>query len=149
MYRILPLLFIALIVAGSLAAQEQTGLTLNFAKAGGKTISGLTLESNGVRYMADVTPKGCFLRKTMVGAGINWQVKDPVEGMVVRLRQGTDEGMSWGPGVMVRDAHGRGIRIGIRSDGQLQSDILGAASCNFNDRPQLTPRPFDLRRDGT
>ncbi len=48
-----------------------------------------------------------------------------IEGLVVRLRQGTDEGMSWGAGVMVRNASGRGIRIGVRSDGQLQTDILG------------------------
>lgn len=88
MYRMLPPLLIALIVAGSLAAQEQTGLTLNFAKAGSKTISGLTLESNGVRYMADVTPKGCFLRKTMVPSDKTWVVKDPVEGMVVRAADG-------------------------------------------------------------
>lgn len=27
-------------------------------------------------------------------------------------------------------------------------DILGAASYNYNDRPQETPRPFDRRRDG-
>ncbi len=27
-------------------------------------------------------------------------------------------------------------------------DIMHAASCNFNDEPQQTPRPFDSRRDG-
>jgi len=27
-------------------------------------------------------------------------------------------------------------------------DIMNAASCSYNERPQATPRPFDLRRDG-
>jgi len=27
-------------------------------------------------------------------------------------------------------------------------DIMGAASCNYNDDPKHTPRPFDMKRDG-
>lgn len=47
------------------------------------------------------------------------------EGFVVKLRQGTEEGQSWGPGAMLRWSDGSGIRIGTRSDGMLQSDVHG------------------------
>jgi hypothetical protein len=46
-------------------------------------------------------------------------------GLVVRLRQGTDQGMSWGPAVMLRFANGAKLRIGTRSDGTLQADMSG------------------------
>ena len=45
-------------------------------------------------------------------------------GFVVKLRQGTDKGMSWGPSAMLRFADGAGIRIGTREKA-LQADILG------------------------
>jgi hypothetical protein len=47
-------------------------------------------------------------------------------GFVVKLRQGTDGGQSWGPGAMLRWESGAGLRLGTRSDGTLQSDILGS-----------------------
>lgn len=47
-----------------------------------------------------------------------------VEGLIVAIQQGTDEGMSWGPGAMVCFDDG-GIRVGTRSDGLVQTDILG------------------------
>jgi hypothetical protein len=52
-------------------------------------------------------------------------VGQPVSGFVVRLRLGTDGGMSWGPGVLLRCVNGVAARVGLRSDGLLQSDILG------------------------
>jgi len=51
------------------------------------------------------------------------QVK--ARGMIVKLSHGTDGGMSWGPAVMLRWPGGAGIRIGTRSDGRLQADVLG------------------------
>lgn len=45
-------------------------------------------------------------------------------GLVVKVRQDTDAGQSWGPGAMLRWDLG-GVRIGTRSDNTLQSDVLG------------------------
>ncbi len=45
-------------------------------------------------------------------------------GFVVKVRQDTDGGQSWGPGAMLRWDRG-GVRVGTRSDQTLQSDILG------------------------
>jgi len=50
-------------------------------------------------------------------------------GLVVKVRQGTDGGMSWGPAVMVRWPGGAGLRIGTRSDGLLQMDTMGRQLC--------------------
>jgi len=47
------------------------------------------------------------------------------QGLIVKLRQGTDGGMSWGPGAMLRFANGAGLRVGTRSDGLLQADVMG------------------------
>jgi len=47
-------------------------------------------------------------------------------GLVVKLRQGTDGGMSWGPSALLRWAGGVGIRLGTRSDGIVQIEALGA-----------------------
>jgi len=52
-------------------------------------------------------------------------LKARAKGLVIRLRQGTDGGMSWGPAAMIRWSDGVGMRIGTRSDGLVQSDILG------------------------
>ena len=49
----------------------------------------------------------------------------PTSGMVVKLQQGSDKGMSWGPAVLLRWPDGSMIRAGVRSDGLLQADILG------------------------
>jgi len=52
-------------------------------------------------------------------------VNQPVQGLTVRLRLGTDGGMSWGPAALLRWENGSVLRIGVRSDGKLQTDILG------------------------
>jgi len=49
-------------------------------------------------------------------------------GLVVKVRQDTDGGQSWGPGAMLRWERG-GVRVGARSDQRLQSDILGQQLC--------------------
>lgn len=49
----------------------------------------------------------------------------PTSGLVVKLKQGSDEGMSWGPAVLLRWPDGAMLRMGGRSDGLLQADILG------------------------
>ncbi len=56
-----------------------------------------------------------------------WQLplKLDAGGVMVKLRGGTDGGMSWGPAVALRWPSGGTLRIGVRSDGKLQSDILG------------------------
>ncbi|MBI5091950.1 MAG: hypothetical protein HZB26_05840 [Candidatus Hydrogenedentes bacterium] len=46
-------------------------------------------------------------------------------GFVILLRQTTDVGMSWGPGAMMRWTDGGAVRVGIRSDGMVQADVLG------------------------
>jgi len=46
-----------------------------------------------------------------------------VRGLVVKLRQGSDEGMSWGPAALVRFDNGARLRIGTRADGRLQADM--------------------------
>jgi hypothetical protein len=51
------------------------------------------------------------------------------KGFAVKVRQGTDQGQSWGPAAMIRWTDGAGLRIGTRSDGQLQTDILGRQTC--------------------
>ena len=51
-------------------------------------------------------------------------LKTKAGGLVVRLRQGGDGGQSWGPGVILRWEGGAGVRLGTRSDGTLQSDVL-------------------------
>jgi hypothetical protein len=47
-----------------------------------------------------------------------------VTGFVVKVRQGSDQGASWGPAAMVRWANGGSIRVGSRSDG-VQADVFG------------------------
>jgi len=46
-------------------------------------------------------------------------------GFVVKIRQGDDGGMSWGPAAMLRWEDGSVLRIGTRGDGTLQADISG------------------------
>jgi hypothetical protein len=46
-------------------------------------------------------------------------------GLVIRLRQGTDGGMSWGPAAFLRFANGATLRVGTRSDGRLEAEIMG------------------------
>lgn len=49
----------------------------------------------------------------------------PLNSLTVKLRQGSDGGMSWGPGALLHWPDGSVLRIGSRSDGALQYDILG------------------------
>ncbi|HOK10414.1 MAG TPA: hypothetical protein PLT82_01040 [Candidatus Hydrogenedens sp.] len=46
-----------------------------------------------------------------------------IQGFTVRLRQGTDNGMSWGPAVQIRWEDDSRLRVGLRSDGLIQLDI--------------------------
>ncbi|HOX40275.1 MAG TPA: hypothetical protein PL033_20005 [Candidatus Brocadiia bacterium] len=52
-------------------------------------------------------------------------LKAQARGMIVKIRHSSDGGMSWGPGAMIRWKEKTGIRVGTRSDGNIQSDILG------------------------
>jgi hypothetical protein len=56
-------------------------------------------------------------------AYLRFPVDRHASGFVVRLRQGTDGGMSWGPSAMVRFTNGDFIRIGSRPH-ELQVDII-------------------------
>jgi hypothetical protein len=47
------------------------------------------------------------------------------QGFGFKMKQGTDGGMSWGPAVALRWKSGACLRIGLRSDGMLQSDFNG------------------------
>ncbi len=50
-------------------------------------------------------------------------VKKAAGGFEIKLRHGSDGGMSWGPAAMVRWGNGEALRIGTRSDGVLQVDM--------------------------
>jgi len=50
-------------------------------------------------------------------------------GLVVRLRQGADGGQSWGPAAMLRWDSGAYARLGTRSGGTIQSDVVGIQQC--------------------
>jgi hypothetical protein len=48
-----------------------------------------------------------------------------VEAFEVKIRHGSDGGMSWGPAAMLRWPSGAGVRLGTRAEGALQADING------------------------
>jgi len=54
-----------------------------------------------------------------------FQYEQPTSGFVVKLKQGSDAGLSWGPAAALRWPDGAMIRTGLRGDGLLQADILG------------------------
>lgn len=58
-------------------------------------------------------------------AYLSYPLPGKARGFVVRLRHGSDGGMSWGPSVALRLANNARIRIGTRADGELQADING------------------------
>ena len=49
-----------------------------------------------------------------------------LRGFEVKIKHGTDMGASWGPALAIRWSNGAFLRIGTRSDKQLQSDINAA-----------------------
>ena len=57
-------------------------------------------------------------------AYLRFSIERPADGFVVKLRQGSDGGMSWGPAAMARWSNGDGIRIGARANA-LQADVMG------------------------
>ena len=52
-------------------------------------------------------------------------LRGQVRGFQFRMKQGSDGGMSWGPGVCIRWANGTFLRVGLRSDGKCQIDLNG------------------------
>lgn len=58
-------------------------------------------------------------------AYFSFPCSQPLNRLVVKLQQGSDGGMSWGPAALLCWSDGSILRIGSRSDGLLQSDILG------------------------
>ncbi len=52
-------------------------------------------------------------------------VSGKAQAFVVKLRQHTDHGQSWGTAAMLIWKRGGGVRLGTRSDGTLQADVLG------------------------
>ncbi|MDQ1257519.1 MAG: hypothetical protein QG656_2125 [Candidatus Hydrogenedentes bacterium] len=63
--------------------------------------------------------------KASTFAFVTRDLDKPSTGFVVKLRQGTDQGMSWGVGACLRWKNAAFLRLGLRSDGQLQADING------------------------
>lgn len=82
-------------------------------------------EANGVLRIEAHAHTHAFLR---------YPLDTQVSGFLLKVRQGSDGGMSWGPAALVRFADGATIRAGTRSDGLVQSDILGEQRCtgSFN-----------------
>lgn len=68
-------------------------------------------------------------------AYFSYPVHGKAHGVVVRVRQGSDGGMSWGPGAALRFANNAFLRIGVRSDGRLQADINGEQLYGDSYRP--------------
>jgi hypothetical protein len=62
-------------------------------------------------------------------------VDRPAGGFVVKIRQGTDGGMSWGPAALVRWVNGDTARVGLRP-GQLEADVLGEPTLGPAHDPQ-------------
>lgn len=48
-----------------------------------------------------------------------------IHGFTAKVRQGNDGGQAWGPAVQLRWKNGARLRVGLRSDGVVQSDIDG------------------------
>ncbi len=67
---------------------------------------------------------GCLHVKARAStfAYLKLPVNKTVGGFEIKLRHGSDGGMSWGPAAMVRWDNGEALRIGARSDGVLQVD---------------------------
>ena len=63
--------------------------------------------------------------KASTHAYLETPIDKVVQGIEVRITRGTDGGMSWGPSVCLRWADGALLRVGLRSDGKVQSDITG------------------------
>ena len=63
--------------------------------------------------------------KASAFAYVSHPLTSPVHGYVFKMKQGTDGGMSWGPSVGLRWPSGAFFRVGLRSDGRLQSDLNG------------------------
>lgn len=57
-------------------------------------------------------------------------VDKPVRGMLVKLKRASDGGMSWGPAMALQWMDGTTLRIGLRSDGLIQTDIAGEQRLN-------------------
>ena len=77
-------------------------------------------------------------------AFFRYPIETQAHGLVLKARQGTDGGMSWGAGALLRFADGASLRIGTRGDGLVQTDILGEQRClsalNVNDWVWLRAR---------
>ncbi len=69
---------------------------------------------------------GCLhiTAKTNTYAYLSFPLNKAIRGFELRLRQGTDGGMSWGPSALVRWSNGDAARIGARKN-ELQADIMG------------------------
>ena len=63
-------------------------------------------------------------------------VNQPLQGLVVKLRRGTDGGASWGPSACVAFADGEFIRVGLRNDGLVQGEIGGQQLLGSSVRPE-------------
>ena len=68
-------------------------------------------------------------------AYLHFPLNGKVRGFVLKVRQGTEQGQSWGPAAMILWADKTGVRIGARSDGLLQADILGRQTCGGTNDP--------------
>jgi len=69
-------------------------------------------------------------------AFLNVPIETTARGFIVKVRQGSDAGQSWGPGAMLRWPNSGGIRLGTRSDRTLQSDVFGKQSHGGEYDPQ-------------
>ncbi len=89
-----------------------------------------------IKWSASVSPRNdapfslrdgvlAVTAKAHTYAFLTHPLKSPVQGFEFRMKQGDDDGMSWGPSVLLRGKSGALFRVGLRSDGLLQSDLFG------------------------
>ena len=71
---------------------------------------------DGALHIRALAHTYAFLRVPLAGKA---------EGVLLRLRQGTDGGMAWGPSALLRWPGGAILRLGTRSDGIIQIDSVG------------------------
>ncbi|MBT3287896.1 MAG: hypothetical protein HN380_11170 [Victivallales bacterium] len=77
-------------------------------------------------YPFRITPDGLRVRaKANTYACYEIPLTGQASALVAKIRQGSEGGQSWGPGVLLRFADKSFIRLGTRSDGKLQADING------------------------
>ncbi len=99
-----PIIALLLCVGALSAADGEVGNVMNPPRSGIKTIAGIIIETKTSAYYADITERGCLLRKIMVKEQGGYTANGVVEGIVVHASDGS--AITWGV-VLERNAEVR------------------------------------------